>query len=315
MVEEKESIKEAAMKTQKGLYILIGVLLVMVGVYIGAAKLNEHNQNKEITKAQDEKMQITDISGINKFGYTNGTETMSFEKEGDQWKVTGNTDFPLSQSEVESMEGLAGNLMAVRQLENMDELSDYGLTSPQYTLSMTGGDQKEVKLLIGNAAGEDYYAMVDGEDTVYTIDSSLVGALKFSLDDLIQLETFPTIGQANLKKVTITKGDTVTQYKSSNDDNTESISTIAGGLGAVYVESCVNYNADEAALAACGLSEVDRTKVEVVYKDNDTKEKTTFVFYVGATTEDGASQYLQMDGSKMINQVSAAAMANVLGGD
>ena len=63
--------------------------------------------------------------------------------------------------------------------------------------------------------------------------TGVIEDLQYSMEDMAQLDTFPTIGSGNLKKVVISQGTEKTKYSSENDDDAKSMATIAGGLGAV----------------------------------------------------------------------------------
>lgn len=303
------------MKKKRSMYLLLGVLVLLVIVYFALQAFNKNQQEKEAKKTESEKIQITDIdkNDIAGLSYTDGSSTMNFIKDDGTWKVKDNGDFPLSQSQVEAMVTSAGQLTAVRKLSDADNISDYGLDQPQYTVTLKDSDGKETKLLIGDTTGEDYYVMAEGKDTVYTIGSSLVQGLVFSLDDLLQKETFPTVSTSEIQKVVITHNGTETVYQSKNAGDEDALSTIGGGLGAVSFSKCVDYSLTEDKLSQYGLDEASRTKVEVTYKDSD-KKKQTITFYVGGTvTENGTEyNYVQMDGSKMVNLTAGSTIKNVL---
>lgn len=303
------------MKKKKSIYILLGVLIVLIAVYFGLQQYNKSQQEKEIKKAEAEKIHITDISSddVESLSYTDGSTTMDFVKNDGTWQVKNDTDFPLAQSSIEAMVTSAGQLTAVRALSDTDELSDYGLDSPQYTVTLTDADGTATKLLVGNTTGEDYYLKTDQADTIYTVDSTLVQGLVFSLDDLLQMETFPVISSSTIEKVVITQNGTETRYDADNDDDADAIETIGGGLGAVSFKECVDYSLTDDKLVQYGLDEASRTKVEVTYTDSSQEEQSA-VFYIGKTVTESSTvyNYVQLDGSKMVNTVSEATIKNVL---
>lgn len=303
------------MKKKKSIYVLLGALVVLLAVYFGLQAYNKGQQDKKTKKAEAEKIQITDVDtdDVNGLSYTNGSAVMDFTKNDGTWHVKDDQDFPLSQSSIETMITSAGKLTAVRKLSDADELSDYGLDQPEYTITLTDENGSKTELLVGNAAGEDYYVKAEGEDTIYTIDSALVQGLVFSKDDLLQMETFPVISTSAIEKVVITQNGTDTTYKSDNKDDEDAVDTIGGGLGAVSFKKCVDYSLTDEKLSQYGLDEASRTKVAVTYKDSS-KKKQTAVFYIGkTTTEDNAAyNYVQLDGSKMVNLVAESTIKNVL---
>ena len=112
----------------------------------------------------------------------------------------------------------------------------------RYTITLKDADGEEQNIYIGNAAGEDYYMTVGDKEKIYTVDYSVVNAMNFDLDSMLQKETFPSIGSDNIKKVTITKAGETTEYDADNSDQSDDITAIGGGLGAAYFVDCVDYS-------------------------------------------------------------------------
>lgn len=236
---------------------------------------------------------------------------MAFEKEDGSWYYAKDKAFPLKQSYLETMESEFGNVNATRALENPDALSDYGLDEPAYTIQLKTMDGTQTNLYIGDTAGEDYYLTLDDKKDVYTVESSVVSAMMYDLNDMIQFEEFPTIGSGNLQKVVITENGNETVYDSQNTDDSEAIAGIAGGLGAVSYSACENYNVKVEELKQYGLDRTNRITVEVTYT-NDKDEEETLKLYIGKTDDSGTYRYVLKDGSKMVNQVTAEIINNVL---
>lgn len=53
---------------------------------------------------------------------------------------------------------------------------------------------------IGNATGENYYVTYGDKSKIYTVSSDITSSLSYSLDNLIETDTFPTLSTGNLKK-------------------------------------------------------------------------------------------------------------------
>ena len=291
------------MKKYKSLIILLAVLVVLVVAYVVTGQLKKKSAEKENEQKQ---IAVLDMSDITSIQYTNGTDTMSFIKEDESDK-----EFPLQQSSLKTMAEIFGTLSANRELTDGDTLADYGLEEPQYTITLKDADGEQQNIYIGNAAGEDYYMTVGDKEKIYTVDYSVVNAMNFDLDSMLQKETFPSIGADNIKKVTITKAGETTEYDADNSDQSDDITAIGGGLGAAYFVECVDYSVQADELDQYGLDEAQRTTVTVVYTDSDDKEQT-FTLYVGGRDESDAYNYVQMDGSKMVNTMTKETVNNIL---
>lgn len=296
------------MKKYKSLVILLAVLVVLVVAYVVTGQLKKKSAEKENEQKQ---IAVLDMSDITSIQYTNGTDTMSFIKEDGTWYSESDKEFPLQQSSLESMAETFGTLSANRELTDGDTLADYGLEEPQYTITLKDADGEQQNIYIGNAAGEDYYMTVGDKEKIYTVDYSVVNAMNFDLDSMLQKDTFPSIGADNIKKVTITKAGETTEYDADNSDQSDDITAIGGGLGAAYFVECVDYSVQADELDQYGLDEAQRTTVTVVYTDSDDKEQT-FTLYVGGRDESDAYNYVQMDGSKMVNTMTKETVNNIL---
>ena len=296
------------MKKYKSLVILLTVLVVLVVAYVVTGQLKKKSAEKENEQKQ---IAVLDMSDITSIQYTNGTDTMSFIKEGGTWYSESDKEFPLQQSSLKTMAETFGTLSANRELTDGDTLADYGLEEPQYTITLKDADGEQQNIYIGNAAGEDYYMTVGDKEKIYTVDYSVVNAMNFDLDSMLQKDTFPSIGADNIKKVTITKVGETTEYDADNSDQSDDITAIGGRLGAAYFVDCVDYSVQADELAQYGLDEAQRTTVTVVYTDSDDKEQT-FILYVGGRDESDAYNYVQMDGSKMVNTMTKETVNSIL---
>ena len=296
------------MKKYKSLVILLTVLVVLVVAYVVTGQLKKKSAEKENEQKQIAVLDMLDMTSIQ---YTNGTDTMSFIKEGGTWYSESDKEFPLQQSSLKTMAETFGTLSANRELTDGDTLADYGLEEPQYTITLKDADGEQQNIYIGNAAGEDYYMTVGDKEKIYTVDYSVVNAMNFDLDSMLQKDTFPSIGADNIKKVTITKVGETTEYDADNSDQSDDITAIGGGLGAAYFVDCVDYSVQADELAQYGLDEAQRTTVTVVYTDSDDKEQT-FILYVGGRDESDAYNYVQMDGSKMVNTMTKETVNSIL---
>ena len=179
------------MKKYKSLIILLGssgcaCSCVCCDRAVKKRNLRRRNEEKQIA--------VLDMSDITSIQYTNGTDTMSFIKEGGTWYSESDKEFPLQQSSLKTMAETFGTLSANRELTDGDTLADYGLEEPQYTITLKDADGEQQNIYIGNAAGEDYYMTVGDKEKIYTVDYSVVNAMNFDLDSMLQKDTFPSIG-------------------------------------------------------------------------------------------------------------------------
>ena len=92
----------------------------------------------------------------------------------------------------------------MRQKENWKmgiHLEAYGLKEPEYTVVLTDQDGNETTLYFGNVTGDSYYLTLNEKKEIYTVSTGVIEDFQYSMEDMAQLDTFPTIGSGNLKRL------------------------------------------------------------------------------------------------------------------
>ena len=298
-------------KKNKGVLILIIVLVLLLAVYFGLRSWNVSQEEKEEAEQEAATVHVTDTAAEDivslKFNVGNGD--LEFSKEDDQWYYTPDKDFPLQQSYPENMAEAVGSITADRELAGGDTLDAYGLDDPVYTVEYTDADGNVTELLFGDMTGDDYYVMKSGSDTVYTVGSSVTDSLDYSLEDMAQLDDYPSIGSGNLVKEVITKNGKTTTYDSEDEEQAEDIAVVAGGLGAVTLSEAADYSVEDGDLDMYGLDEESRITVEATYTQDD--EEQLLTLYIG--NEDGnGNRYVMINDSRIVYLISDEICDNIL---
>lgn len=292
-------------KKKKTIILLVMILLLVVANGVASA-WNDKSEKKKEKEAEASKIYLTDADDITAYSYSDGNQKMSFTKADDTWEYDEDNEIPMNQDTVQSTADAIRQMEAVRELENPDQLSDYGLDKPSYTIQFQDNDGVTTEILIGNGAGENYYATVGDSGKVYTISSDFQNYLQFDLTNLVQYDTVPSIGSGNLKSVTITENGTDTVYEDGDQ-----VGELAGGFGALSLTDCVNYHAAAEELAEYGLDESQRITAKAVYTDSSDKEQTLTV-YLGKTDDAGENRYVMVEGSDMVYRISETVVQNMI---
>lgn len=291
---------------------LVAALALLLAVYLGlrAWNISSEEQRKEQEKAAEIHVTDTEAAEIAFMSFNVGNGVMEFARADGTWYYTPDKDFPLAQSYAEDMAEVLGNITADRKLEGGDSLADYGLAEPVYTLSFTDTDGNSTELYFGNMTGDDYYVTVGDTGAVYTVASTVIESLSYTIEDMAQLDDYPGISSGNLVKETIIQNGETTVYDSGNEDQEEAVTAVAGGLGAVTLSEVADYSVEEEDLEGFGLDEGVRITVEAVYTDDDGEEKL-LTLYIGG--EDGSgSRYVMMNDSRIVYLISDEICSNIL---
>jgi hypothetical protein len=108
-------------------------------------------------------------------------------KSGSDWKITEPKPFAADQTTVSSLLSTVSSLDSERLVEDKSSnLERYGLASPAFELDITGKDNKEQRLLLGDEtpAGSGVYAALAGDPRVFTIAEYRKTSLDKTLNDL-----------------------------------------------------------------------------------------------------------------------------------
>ncbi|MDD3339859.1 MAG: DUF4340 domain-containing protein [Lachnospiraceae bacterium] len=331
------------MKKNKSLLLLLALLVVLGGCYFGITRYQTYKADQESAaeeaEAEANEIKYTSFDSVTSIKTNVSGEELSFSLKDDSWVYDGDNDFPLTQSYLTTMANDLCYSVATRELENPDALSDYGLETPQYTITASDGTTT-TNLHIGNATDDGYYMTVDDTGKVYTIGSTLITDTGYALDDMITLDTFPGFTSSNVTKVDILRADGgETLYTA--EDNAEDITAIAGGLGAFECTDYAGYFGDNTDLTQYGLDDGTATVVQITYtKSSDTTDSTAdadsedtdtsdssddtstesntttttedYTMYIGNLDDTGENYYVRLQDSQLIYRGSVEIVNNIL---
>ena len=287
-------------KTVK-MVLAVVVLGVCCGAYAGVKTYVAHQEQKESEEDSEESTTVFTAStgNIKSLDFmVDDTET-TFEKDDDSWVKKDETDFPVNQTTLDSAASAIAFVDSDRVLEDVDDLSEYGLDSPSNTIKIVtksdeeDGDDITTTLYVGdeNSSTSQYYVRKDDDEkTVYLIDSSCVEPFTKSLNDYAQMEDFPAI--SNTDTITKISVDGDNSYELSKDEDTSiwsvkgsedeekadsaTVSSLVSSFGSMAYSSLADYKCDDK--SKYGLDKPYATII-VDYQeevaDDDTQDNTT----------------------------------------
>lgn len=256
-------------KTVK-MVLAVVVLGVCCGAYAGVKTYVAHQEQKESEEDSEESTTVFTAStdNIKSLDFmVDDTET-TFEKDDDSWVKNDETDFPVNQTTLDSAASAIASVDSDRVLEDVDDLSEYGLDSPSNTIKIVtksdeeDGDDITTTLYVGdeNSSTSQYYVRKDDDEkTVYLIDSSCVEPFTKSLNDYAQMEDFPAI--SNTDTITKISVDGDNSYELSKDEDTSTwsvkgsedeekadsatVSSLVSSFGSMAYSSLADYKCDD----------------------------------------------------------------------
>ena len=311
-------------KTVK-MVLAVVVLGVCCGAYAGVKTYVAHQDQKESEEDSEESTTVFTAStdNIKSLDFmVDDTET-TFEKDDDSWVKKDETDFPVNQTTLDSAASAIASVDSDRVLEDVDDLSEYGLDSPSNTIKIVtksdeeDGDDITTTLYVGdeNSSTSQYYVRKDDDEkTVYLIDSSCVEPFTKSLNDYAQMDDFPAI--SNTDTITKISVDGDNSYELSKDEDTSTwsvkgsedeekadsatVSSLVSSFGSMAYSSLADYKCDDK--SKYGLDKPYAT-ITVDYQEEVAEQDTESDESVNETTDE-TSEAEDTDGEEAEDETS-----------
>ena len=176
---------------------MIGMLLALVVLAAAFLGIRQYNKNASSATSTTEDTQETvlDVNSddITSFRYVYEGETYAFEKEDDTWYYADDHSLNLNQDRIKAMILKVAPLKADQVIENVTDMSQYGLTNPERTIQYETAD-RSVIINVGdlNSMTSQYYIAFPSEMTVYAVTTNVVTGFNYTLDDLVEETTEET---------------------------------------------------------------------------------------------------------------------------
>lgn len=169
-------------------------LVVLAAVFLGLRQYNK-NESADTSATEDTVETVLDVDydDITNFSYVYEGETYSFEKEEDTWYYTGDHSLNLNQNRIKAMLLKVAPLKVNQVIENVMDMSQYGLADPERTIQYETAD-RSVIINVGNlnSMTSQYYIAFPSEMKVYVVATNVVTGFNYTLDDLVEETTEET---------------------------------------------------------------------------------------------------------------------------
>lgn len=328
--EEEETVVK---KKNITLISCFGVFIVLLVIYLIIHNVNKENEE---TAAEDEQETAyeTDVDNLQSVSFLSQEGEYSFAKEDDTWNYTGDDEFPLSQDGFTEILSSLEQISSERIIEDAEDISEYELDDPVLTVTLKNADESEDVLEFGadNDMTESCYMMINQESSsIYMVPSSVKSSLQFSILDLAEIESFPTITGTTIQSVKIEDGDKVLSLSKDSDSSTgwnftdengtrtdANSSLVTDYMNKISAFSWSSYAAPGSRAEEYGLSSPKRITIDyqaAEESDDDSEESTTVdkeeVLLLGNTDEEG-NYYAKLESQENIYILSSSSLEDVL---
>lgn len=181
-------------KKQRQMIGMLLALVVLAAAFLGIRQYNK-NASSVTSTTEDTQETVLDVNSddITSFSYVYEGETYAFEKKDETWYYTDDHSLNLNQERIKAMILKVAPLKADQVIENVTDMSQYGLADPERTIQYETAD-RSVIINVGNlnSMTSQYYIAFPSEMKVYVVATNVVTGFNYTLDDLVEETTEAT---------------------------------------------------------------------------------------------------------------------------
>lgn len=187
------------MKRKKTLLILCAVLVVAILAIVVEKAVKQHI---DTVNTIDEEVFAVSEDDLDKVTVSYDGGEVTLEKIDDTWTYTDDTDFPVDQDYMTDMLSYFESVHASFIIDDVEDYSQYGLSSPEATITFTADDTDSV-ITFGtfSTIDEKRYICIDG-GSVYLIDEDILEYMSADIDDYLDRDEVYDYSQLTAMTVT-----------------------------------------------------------------------------------------------------------------
>ena len=268
--------------------------------------------NKSTFDLRDKTVLKLDREKVDRIEVQTADRTLTFVKQGSDWRLTAPID---ARADFGAVEGIVGRLntspmkaIEAAEVKDPKELAKYGLDKPAATVRVTSGSS-QAGLAIGKAAAEGtVYAKDLSRPMIFTVESTLADELKkpadeFRIKDLFDARAF------NTTRIEVTRqGQTLAFEK--DKDAWKQVAPAAKAADAGKVDALLSALSStratgfETKLAATGI-DTPELVATLKFDDGKKEEKVTFA-------KKGADAFARREGDTAVAKIDAATLDGII---
>lgn len=306
------------MKKARKICALLGVLLV---ICVAAFVISRQEEEKENIRNSDAVILAIDGESVTALSWEYGETSLAFHKDG-KWLYDEDEAFPVNEEKIGDLLEQFAEFAVSFEIEDVEDISQYGLDSPVCTIRIAAGEQ-EYEILLGtySTMDEERYVSI-GDGKVYLVSHDPLENYEVELRDMIKHDEIPGLSDATAIQFAGTQNyEILYEEESPNtycpDDvyfteglplDSTLVNAYLNTVDGVGLNEYVSYNVTEEKLAEYGLDNPDLT-ITVNYPVETEEGETvteTFVLYLGRNKEE-LEAALKTEDENEIYSVSAYA--------
>ena len=277
------------MQKRKKIYAMLGLLAVLLAVTVA---VRTSKQKTESVKASGEEVFSIDTEEAVFLSWSYDSESFSFTKEEGSWTYDEDEAFPVDDEKIQELLDVFSSFKAAFTIEDPEDLSQYGLKSPECTITIGTGDT-EYTICLGSTStmDEERYVTV-GDGNVYLAAEDPAEEYETELSAFIKNDSVPEFGTvkeiefSGSEEYEIVMDEQGTSY--DPDDiyftdgkalDTDLVNDYLDSMEDLQLEDYAVYAADDEDLYEMGLDEPIMS-AQITYLDEDENENT-FTLSVG----------------------------------
>lgn len=186
------------MKKKKWMPLVVCVVLLVI-LFVVYFILKNQNEKLEEEENADTSIQVLNVAkeDVDSIRFMLDGKEETFTLQDETWKLESDETFEVDGDVIDSLVTAITEMTADRKLEEVTDLSEYGLDEPVQTAVLTDKEGNTYTVYWGNSnsmTSNDYIYINDENDVVYTVSYSVLESFKTTLEEYRKQEEETTEG-------------------------------------------------------------------------------------------------------------------------
>ncbi|MBS1253520.1 MAG: hypothetical protein MAG451_02569 [Anaerolineales bacterium] len=164
--------------------ILLIVLVILGGAvfFVNRQGLAETDSDATPTPAPLTSLAASDVQSVE---IEEGDKSITVERQDEKWVIAGDSPEPAGEAKVTTTLNRLTGLKPTKTLDDVQDVADFGLEEPAWTITLTPKDGDSVVYRVGdeNPRGTSRYLQVDGDAAIRLVPKSNVEGVREWLEE------------------------------------------------------------------------------------------------------------------------------------